>query len=274
MAQQDKITTIDLIAILARNRAALALGISLAAVVLGTSLVLLVADHKSVTAVQADLAAERARMVTTIEAHAKQASMTLGRNYIAPEVLKAVSTVPRHEFVPDRLRGDAYADRPLPIGYGQTISQPFIVALMTDLVRVGSDHAVLEVGTGSGYQAAVLAHLARRVYTIEIVPGLADSAATRLQRLGYSNVVTRTGDGYYGWEEAAPFDSIIVTAAASQIPPPLIRQLKPEGRMVIPVGAPFAVQYLVLAERDADNGRVTTRQLLPVRFVPLASGGQ
>jgi protein-L-isoaspartate(D-aspartate) O-methyltransferase len=265
MAQQDKITTIDLIrAILARNRAVLVLGISL---------ILLVAAGLSVTAVQTELAAERARMVTTIEAHAKQASTTLGRNYIAPEVLKAVSAVPRHEFVPDRLRGDAYTDRPLPIGYGQTISQPFIVALMTDLLRVGPDDAVLEVGTGSGYQAAVLAHLARRVYTIEIVPGLADSAATRLQRLGYSNVVARTGDGYYGWEEAAPFDSIIVTAAASQIPPPLIRQLKPQGRMVIPVGAPFAVQYLVLVERDPD-GRVKTRQLLPVRFVPLASGGQ
>src|SRR5262245_48290897 len=152
MAQQDKITTIDLIrAVLARNRAALALGISLAAGILGTSLVVLLAGHLSVTAVQADLAAERARMVTTIEAHAKQASTTLGRNYIAPEVLKAVSAVLRHEFVPDSLRGDAYADRPLPIGYGQTISQPFIVALMTDLARVGSDHAVLQVGPGSGY---------------------------------------------------------------------------------------------------------------------------
>src|SRR5215813_4002026 len=155
------ITTIDLIrAILARNRAALALGISLAAVVLGTSLVLLVSARLPVTAVQTELAAERAQMVTTIEAHAKQASTTLGRNYIAPEVLKAVSAVPRHEFVPDRLRGDAYADQPLPIGYGQTISQPFVVAFMTDLARVGSDDAVLEVGTGSGYQAAVLAHLA------------------------------------------------------------------------------------------------------------------
>src|SRR5881396_1143970 len=163
MAQQDKITTIDLIrAILARNRAA---------VVLGISLVLLVAARLPVTAVQTELAAERAHMVTTIEAHAKQASTTLGRNYIAPEVLKAVSAVPRHVFVPDRLRADAYADRPLPIGYGQSVSQPFIVALMTDLARVGSDDAVLEVGTGSGYQAAVLAHLARRVYTIEIVPG-------------------------------------------------------------------------------------------------------
>src|SRR6266566_6643252 len=175
MAQQGKITTIDLgRAFLARNRAAPAFGISLAAVVLGTRLVLLVAARLPVTAVQTELAAERGRMVTTIEAHAKQASTTFGRNYIAQEVLKAVSAVPRHEFVPDRLRGDAYADRPLPIGYGQTISQPFIVALMTDLVRVRPDDAVLEVGTGSGYQAAVLAHLARRVYTIEIVPGLAD----------------------------------------------------------------------------------------------------
>src|SRR2546422_2923515 len=215
MAQQDKITTIDLIrAVLARNRAALALGISLAAVVLGTSLVLLVADHLSVTAVQADLAAERARMVMTIEAHAKQASTTLGRDYIAPEVLKAVSAVPRHEFVPDGLRGDAYANRPLPIGYGQTISQPFIVALMTDLLRVGPDDAVLEVGTGSGYQAAVLAHLARRVYTIEIVPGVADSAATRLQRLGFSNVVARTGGGHFGWGGGGALWSIIVTPPA------------------------------------------------------------
>src|SRR2546427_685734 len=205
MAQQDKITTIDLIrAVLARNRAALAVVISLAAVVLGASLVLLVADRSSVTAVQTELAAERAHMVTTIEAHAKQASTTLGRNYIAPEVLKAVSAVPRHVFVPDRLRADAYADRPLPIGYGQTVSQPFIVALMTDLARVGSDDAVLEVGTGSGYQAAGLAHLGRRGYTIEIVAGLADSAAPRLQRLGDNNLVARTGGGYYGLGEGAP----------------------------------------------------------------------
>src|SRR5262249_3095249 len=223
MAQQDKITTIDLIrAILARNRAALVLGISLAAVVLGTSLVPLVGDRLPVTAVQTELTAERARMVTTIEAHAKQASTTLGRNYIAPEVLKAVSAVPRHEFVPDRLRGDAYADQPLPIGYGQTISQPFIVALMTDLARVGSDDAVLEVGTGSGSQAVVLALRARGFSTTGPVPGWADRAATGLQRLGYTNVVARPGDGYYGWEEPAPFDSIIVPAAASQIPPPLI----------------------------------------------------
>jgi protein-L-isoaspartate(D-aspartate) O-methyltransferase len=226
-----------------------------------------------VAAAQADLAAARARMVTTIEAHAKQARVALGRDFIAPEILKVVGDVPRHEFVPAAVRGDAYADRPLPIGYGQTISQPFIVALMTDLMRVRPDDSVLEVGTGSGYQAAVLARLARRVYTIEIVPGLADSAAARLQRLGYGNVATRSGDGYYGWEEAAPFDGIMVTAAANQVPPPLIRQLKPGGRMVIPLGAPYALQHLVLVERT-DDGRVTTRQLLPVSFVPLTGGGR
>lgn len=252
-------------AIVARSWSALALGVFLA---------LLVAARSLAAAAQADLAAERARMVTTIEAHAKQASIALGRDSIAPEILKVVGDVPRHEFVPDRVRGDAYADRPLPIGYGQTISQPFIVALMTDLLRVRPSDIVLEVGTGSGYQAAVLAYLARRVYTIEIVPALADSAAARLQRLGYGNVATRSGDGYYGWEEAEPFDGIIVTAAASQIPPPLIRQLKPGGRMVIPLGAPFALQHLVLVERNADDGRVTTRQLLPVRFVPLTSGSR
>jgi protein-L-isoaspartate(D-aspartate) O-methyltransferase len=237
----------------------------------GIFLALLVAV-RSLAAAQGDLAAERSRMVTTIKEHAKQASTALSRDAIAPEILKVLGDVPRHEFVPEKIRGEAYADRPLPIGYGQTISQPFIVAVMTDLLRVRPDDKVLEVGTGSGYQAAVLAHLAHRVYTIEIVPSLADSAAARLQRLGYDNVATRSADGYYGWEEAAPFDGIIVTAAASQIPPPLLRQLKPGGRMVIPVGAPFTLQYLVLVERNADSGRVTTRQLLPVHFVPLTGG--
>jgi protein-L-isoaspartate(D-aspartate) O-methyltransferase len=176
--------------------------------------------------------------------------------------------VPRHEFVPDSLRSSAYDDRPLPIGYGQTISQPFIVALMTDLLAVTPQSVVLEIGTGSGYQAAVLAQLAERVYTIEIIPELARSAAGRLARLGYRNVRTRTGDGYYGWSAAAPFDGIMVTAAASQIPPPLIRQLKPGGRMVIPLGAPFALQQLVLVEKQPDGG-TRTRQLIPVEFVPL-----
>jgi len=242
------------------------------ALAIGAFLALLLAARSLAAATQADLAAERSRMVTTIKAHAKQASMAIGRDSIAPEILKVLDEVPRHEFVPDDERGKAYADRPLPIGYGQTISQPFVVAVMTDLLRVRPDDSVLEVGTGSGYQAAVLAHLAHRVHTIEIVPGLADTAAARLQRRGYDKVATRSADGYYGWEEAAPFDGIIVTAAASQIPPPLLRQLKPGGRMVIPVGAPFALQHLVLVERNADNGRVTTRQLLPVHFVPLTGG--
>jgi protein-L-isoaspartate(D-aspartate) O-methyltransferase len=220
----------------------------------------------------ADFDSARAAMVRTIQEHARQAAAALGRDHIADDVLKVMGAVPRHEFVADGLRGDAYSDRPLPIGFGQTISQPFIVALMTDLLRVEPDHTVLEVGTGSGYQAAVLAHLARRVHTIEIVPALADGATAHLRRLGYDRVETRTGDGYYGWEEAAPFDSIMVTAAASHIPPPLVQQLKPGGRMVIPVGAPFTLQHLVLVERDAE-GRVKTRQLLPVKFVPLTGGG-
>jgi protein-L-isoaspartate(D-aspartate) O-methyltransferase len=211
---------------------------------------------------------EREQMVRTVESHAVAATRALGRDHIMPNVLRVMRTVPRHEFVPTNLRDEAYADRPVPIGYGQTISQPFIVALMTDLLNIQPIDVVLEIGTGSGYQAAVLAHLARQVYSIEIIPGLVESAADRLQRLGYSNVSTRLGDGYYGWAEAAPFDAIIVTAAASHIPPPLIGQLRPGGRMVIPVGASFALQYLVLVEVDAE-GRTKTRQLLPVRFVPL-----
>jgi protein-L-isoaspartate(D-aspartate) O-methyltransferase len=215
-----------------------------------------------------DYAAQRAEMVRVIKDYAGQQGSAVAGGHLAPEVLRMMAVVPRHEFVPERLKAEAYADRPLPIGFGQTISQPFIVAIMTDLLHVGKDDAVLEIGTGSGYQAAVLAQLARRVYTIEIIPGLADGAAERLRRLGYANVETRVGDGYYGWEEAGPFDGIVVTAAATSIPPPLIRQLKPGGRMVIPVGAPFALQYLTLVELDAER-RATTRQLLPVAFVPL-----
>jgi protein-L-isoaspartate(D-aspartate) O-methyltransferase len=215
-----------------------------------------------------DYAAERAAMIRTIVDHAAGVRSAIGRDRIAPAVLEAMGSVPRHEFVPDDVRRDSYADRPLPIGYGQTISQPFIVALMTDLLQVGAEDVVLEIGTGSGYQAAVLARLARQVHTIEIVPALADAAAQRLRHLGYLNVSTRQGDGYYGWQEAAPFDGIMVTAAASQIPPPLIAQLKPGRRMVIPVGAAFALQFLVLVEVDGER-KVTTRQLLPVQFVPL-----
>jgi protein-L-isoaspartate(D-aspartate) O-methyltransferase len=213
----------------------------------------------------------RARMVQTIEAHAQSATDALGRDHIDPRVLAIMNELPRHEFVSEMYGEQAYDDRPLPIGHGQTISQPFIVALMTDLLQVGPDDVVLEVGTGSGYQAAVLAHLVNEVHTIEIIPELAESAVERLERLGYANVHTYTGDGYYGVPEPAPYDAIVVTAAAHQLPPPLIQQLKPGGRMVVPVGSGFALQHLMLVEKDADD-RVRTRQTLPVRFVPLTRG--
>ena len=210
-------------------------------------------------------------MLTVIEANAEAVGSVADGGNISQRVLDVLGRVPRHEFVPEDLRGSAYDDRPLPIGFGQTISQPYIVALMTDLLRVEPTDTVLEVGTGSGYQAAVLSALAARVFSVEIVPQLAEAARARLVRLDYDNVAVRAGDGYYGWEDAAPFDGIVVTAAASHIPPPLIRQLRPGGRMVIPVGGPFFVQQLMLVEKH-DDGRVTSRQLLPVRFVPLVGG--
>jgi protein-L-isoaspartate(D-aspartate) O-methyltransferase len=213
----------------------------------------------------------RARMIQTIEEHAQSATDALGRDYIDPRVLAVMDQVPRHEFVSSWQEDAAYDDRPLPIGHGQTISQPFIVALMTDMLEVGPEAVVLEVGTGSGYQAAVLARLVQDVHTIEIIPELAQAAEERLARLGYDNVRTSTGDGYYGAPDAAPFDAIVVTAAANQVPPPLIQQLKPGGRMVIPVGGGFALQHLMLVEKEADGG-VRTRQTLPVRFVPLTRG--
>ncbi len=183
-------------------------------------------------------------------------------------VLEAMRRVRRHEFVPPKLLRDAYADHPLPIEHGQTISQPYIVAYMTEMLKPKKDHIVLEVGTGSGYQAAVLAKTVKRVYTIEIIPKLGKSAKERLGRLGYANVETRVGDGYHGWAEHAPFDAIVVTAAASHIPPPLIEQLKPGGIMAIPVGPPHRVQHLLLVEKQ-DDGTVVQRSVMPVRFVPL-----
>ncbi len=180
--------------------------------------------------------------------------------------LQALRAVPRHLFVPPHLAGSAYEDRPLPIGYGQTISQPYIVAYMTELIRPQAGHKVLEIGAGSGYQAAVLAEIVKQVYTIEIVPELGHAARKRLKQQGYRNVEVRVADGYDGWPEQAPFDAIVVTAATDYIPPPLIRQLKDGGRMVIPVGSPFLVQTLMLVEKD--KGSVKTTSLLPVRFVP------
>lgn len=182
-------------------------------------------------------------------------------------VLQAMRKVPRHEFVPRERISDAYGDHPLPIGYGQTISQPYIVALMTELVRPQQHDKMLEVGAGSGYQAAVLAEIIDSVFTVEIVQPLASSADTRLKRLGYKNIWVKHADGYYGWPEHAPFDAIVVTAAAEHIPPPLIQQLKEGGRMIIPVGHPFFVQNLVLVEKK--GGKITTRNIAPVRFVPL-----
>jgi protein-L-isoaspartate(D-aspartate) O-methyltransferase len=231
-------------------------------------LLLLAAGVVSSARGEADFAAQRRRMVDEIAALARETGAETGRPAIDARVVAAMDKVPRHRFVPAEQEAAAYANRPLPIGYGQTISQPYIVALMTDLMRVEPQHVALEIGTGSGYQAAILAELAQSVCTIEIVEPLAVAAERRLREQGYSRVRTKVGDGYYGWEECGPFDAIIVTAATSQIPPPLIRQLKPGGRMVIPVGAPFLTQYLMLVEKRAD-GTIVTRQILPVRFVPL-----
>jgi protein-L-isoaspartate(D-aspartate) O-methyltransferase len=189
-------------------------------------------------------------------------------------VLAAMSAVPRHEFVPGASLRNPYGDHPLPIGHGQTISQPYIVAYMTEMLKLKSDSVVLEVGTGSGYQAAVCAEIAKHVYTIEIIKALGKPAGKRLKDLGYENVTAKVGDGYFGWKEHGPFDAVIVTAAASHIPPPLIEQLKPGGRMAIPVGPPYRVQHLMLIEKHED-GSVTQRNVMPVRFVPLtgATGG-
>jgi len=210
-------------------------------------------------------------MVDLIEGKVQQTAEFLGKAQLDPAVLRAMRTVPRHAFVPEEEQARAYANRPLPIGFGQTISQPYIVALMTDLLGVGPGATVLEIGTGSGYQAAVLSGLVARVSSIEIVPQLGERARAVLQRLGYDNVEVRIGDGYYGWEERAPFDGIVVTAAASHVPPPLIRQLKPGGRMIIPVGSRFMVQELLLVEKS-EAGEVSTQQILPVAFVPLTGG--
>jgi protein-L-isoaspartate(D-aspartate) O-methyltransferase len=184
-----------------------------------------------------------------------------------PVVLKAMRAVKRHEFVPADQVDKAYEDRPLPIGYGQTISQPYIVAYMTEVIKPQSNFKVLEIGTGSGYQAAILSAIVKEVYTIEIIPELGKSATERLKKADCKNVQVKTSDGYNGWKEHAPYDAIIVTAAAEYIPPPLIGQLKDGGKMVIPVGSSFMTQMLILVEKKKDT--TTTKNLLPVAFVPL-----
>jgi protein-L-isoaspartate(D-aspartate) O-methyltransferase len=227
-----------------------------------------------VTSAAADqhFAAAREEMVRTIQALAKTVPLPSASGEINPSVLNAMREVPRHELVPKDVRNAAYENRPLPIGHGQTISQPYIVALMTSLAKPAKNHVVLEVGTGSGYQAAVLSRLVAQVYSIELVEPLTRHAAERLKALGYDNVMIRQGDGYQGWAEHAPFDAVVVTAAASHIPPALIEQLKPGGRMVIPVGDRFSIQNLMLVDKDPDGRAHTSRAVLPVRFVPLVGG--
>ncbi len=183
-------------------------------------------------------------------------------------VLEVMRSVERHNFVPENYRDRAYSDGPLPIGHGQTISQPYIVAFMTEQLQVSSQHKILEIGTGSGYQAAILGELAKHVFTIEIIPELAEDAKNILGHLSYKNITVRAGDGYKGWPEEAPFERIMVTAAPTEIPQTLIDQLAPGGRMILPVGAQFLVQYLWVIEKD-DQGTVTKEKILPVRFVPM-----
>ncbi|UCC15766.1 MAG: protein-L-isoaspartate(D-aspartate) O-methyltransferase [Gammaproteobacteria bacterium] len=218
-----------------------------------------------------EVAQSRDRLLREIADDVRRTAQYLGRDRLNPAVLAAMKNVPRHELVPDNQRRYAYENRPLPIGYGQTISQPYIVAIMTELIDPEAGDVVLEVGTGSGYQAAVLAEIVERVCTLEIIPQLAKRAKADLHRIGYSNVRSRKGDGYYGWPECGPFDGIVVTAGASHVPPPLIEQLKPGGKLIIPVGSRFMTQQLLLVEKD-EAGELRTRQILPVRFVPLTGG--
>ena len=210
------------------------------------------------------------RMLATIDLHARSCKEALGRDHIEPRVLAAMRRVPRELFVPEANRALAFGDHPLPIGHHQTISQPFIVAFMTDLLDVRPDHRVLEVGTGCGYQAAVLAELAQRVETIEVVPELARRARATLLDLGYRNIVVHEGDGHAGLPDLAPFDRIIVTAAPAAVPPALLEQLAPNGRLVIPVGAHFD-QHLSIIDKD-EAGRLHERRTIGVAFVPLTGG--
>ena len=243
-----------------------------ASALLLVALVSFVVPDSASSSAQDRYSAQRARMVTEIAAIARETAGSTGRPVLRGTVMTAMGRVPRHRFVPGPQEAFAYENRALPIGEGQTISQPFVVALMTDLLDPKPGDTVLEVGTGSGYQAAVLAELVAKVYTIEIVEPLGRKAMHLLEQLGYRNIEVRIGDGYNGWPEAAPFDAIIVTAAPADIPKPLIDQLKPGGRMVIPAGRSHASQYLLLVEKHLD-GTSTTRRTLPVRFVPLTRGG-
>ncbi|MSQ53429.1 MAG: protein-L-isoaspartate(D-aspartate) O-methyltransferase [Betaproteobacteria bacterium] len=207
-------------------------------------------------------------MIEEIAAMTRDSRLDIGRSELAAPVMAAMARVPRHEFIPANIRRNAYVNRPQSIGAGQTISQPFIVALMSDLMNIKPGHKVLEIGTGSGYQAAVLAEMGAVVYTIEIVESLAKEAQARLQRLGYTGIRARSGDGYQGWPEQAPFDAIMLTAAPREVPRPLTDQLKPGGRLIAPIGESGGAQSLLLIERRPD-GSLARRDVLAVRFVPL-----
>ena len=218
-------------------------------------------------------AEKRQRLLDEIAQDARETAFWTGREAFSDNTMAAMAAVPRHEFVRDGDEVVAYINRPQPIGHGQTISQPYIVALMTDLLDLDGTEKVLEIGTGSGYQAAVLAHAAARVFTIEVVAELGWAAADRLKALQYGNVFVRIGDGYQGWPEEAPFDAIIVTAAPERIPEALIAQLRPGGRMIVPIGRAHDRQTLTLVVKGAD-GKVTVDSVLPVAFVPMVKGKQ
>lgn len=235
--------------------------------------VLLAAGSIMTAEAQDPYAMQRQAMLDDIAEITHDTRYETGRATLSGRVMAAMKKVPRHRFVPPGAERHAYDNRPLPIGHGQTISQPFIVALMSDLLDLKAGDKVLEVGTGSGYQAAVLGELAREVYTIEIVAPLAKEASARLVALGYRNVTVRSGDGYLGWPEQAPFDAIMVTAGALEVPPALVQQLKPGGKLVIPVGPQWSGQELLVIEKDA-GGKTSTRKALAVRFVPLTRDKQ
>jgi protein-L-isoaspartate(D-aspartate) O-methyltransferase len=208
------------------------------------------------------------RMLKDIEYEVHLTRTAIGKDTLNPRVLQVMGQIPRHELMPEAIRYAAYDNGPAGIGYGQTISQPYIVALMTDLLDPQEGDEILEIGTGSGYQAAVLSRIVKQVYSIEIIPELAQTAADRLRALGYDNVEVKIGDGYRGWPEHSPFDGIIVTAAAPHIPPPLIKQLRPGGRLVIPVGQPYRHQELMVVKKNMEGG-TEARDVLAVAFVPL-----
>ena len=207
-------------------------------------------------------------MVKEIKADVIRTRVYIGKSKLDDKVMRVIEEIEREKFISEELRALAYENHPLTIGYGQTISQPYIVALMTDMIQLQPDSIVLEIGTGSGYQAAVLASLAKQVYSLEIIEALANQARSRLRELDYKNIEIRSGDGYHGWAEHAPFDAIIVTAASEQIPPPLVEQLKPGGKLIIPVGQQYQTQQLIIVEKNLD-GITNTKQILPVSFVPL-----